>query len=556
MEAKRTIGEAGQPLWNATDMLATRSATFVENTPPRSFAGVVGASVRLFPLVVASRLINLAKFVVIARAFGASASMDAFWIAWNIPGGLGGLAEGACEHAFVVIGSRAETHKPGSAWSLLARFLFLSFLAFSLLTVFYLATANAIIEWMAPGFSPESRRGAAHLTRLLSPILFLSPVFGLLTGFHYLHRRYSTRTLAPAAASLAIILIVVLAASSWGIPTLGCAYTVSLLLQIVIVVPLFQRLRRARTKPLYSFSYYGQEMLGLMTPMLFVTAATNTNLIVDRFVASSLGTGAISHLDYATKIGTLFYDLAVGGLLVTFYPFMAEQVISLSRTDVARQMGKALRATALLIVPSIGFAAFLRFPLLRLLLERGAYTHADTLATAQAFLAYAPGFVFLALTMVLVRGFYSCNDALTPMLLFCMSILPNWLLDIAFARHLGFVGIALSSSVVYALDFAILATLFQRKHLRLEMRAIGAAIAKMLVSLAITVSAIRFLLGFRLGELGNFLEHSGLPIVAFSGFLCFGLYFLGLRLLHLREAEALLPFVKMFLTSRSRTDSL
>ncbi|OGS01802.1 MAG: hypothetical protein A3G41_04250 [Elusimicrobia bacterium RIFCSPLOWO2_12_FULL_59_9] len=525
-------------------MSITNTVSLQDETPSPGFSILARQSLFLFPVSLLTRVANLVKFIVIARTFGASAHMDAFWIAWNIPGGVGGVAEGACEHAFVALGTQARVRKPGSEWSLQMWLLLLFSTVFCLVTLIYVLLAGSIIRWLGPGLPDDSRQIASQLTVLLAPILFLSPAFGLLTAFHYTHERYTLRTAVPALGALVIVCASYFAGRRYGIQVLAWAYTASLLLQVLPLAPFFWRSHAFRDELPQNFLADLRKVLLLIVPMAFVNFAGNTNLIVDRVVASHLGTGAISNLDYASKVGTLLLDICIGGFLVAFYPFMAQQAAHNEPVQAASRMEKSLRLSLFLIIPAIGFAAFLRVPLLQLLLERGAFTHGDTIAAAQAFLAYSPSFIFQALNAVLVRGFYSYNDSWTPMVVLGAGIIPNLLLDVLFSRYIGFLGIAASSSLVNGIIFACLAVAFQRKHLSVDFKQIGKPALRMLSSVVLALITIHVGSLFWPRGWGDSFHSAGIIALTFSVTMCLALYFAWLSVLGGEETSLVASSLK------------
>ena len=81
------------------------------------------AAATVSSLTLLSRISGLARDVIIARAFGASALTDAFWVAFRIPNLLRRLfAEGAFAQAFVpILGEARNQHEPEALKRLLDR---------------------------------------------------------------------------------------------------------------------------------------------------------------------------------------------------------------------------------------------------------------------------------------------------------------------------------------------------------------------------------------------------------------------------------------------------
>jgi putative peptidoglycan lipid II flippase len=104
------------------------------------------ATVSSFTLL--SRITGLARDIIIARAFGAGALTDAFWVAFRIPNLLRRLfAEGAFAQAFVpILGEVKNQHESEAVRVLLDRVAITLFLVLSLhyLGNFYILHVNVM----------------------------------------------------------------------------------------------------------------------------------------------------------------------------------------------------------------------------------------------------------------------------------------------------------------------------------------------------------------------------------------------------------------------------
>ena len=119
-------------------------------------------------------------------------------------------------------------------------------------------------------------------------------------------------------------------------------------------------------------------------------------------------------------------------------------------------------AAALLIVLSI--------PMVRLTLQRGAFTAADTRAVAsvQAYSLLQLPFIVGITILMRVLSALRANRALLPVS--STALVVNTVLNYSLMAHSGVAGIALAASSVQALVFATLAILVFRKGPRAFLR--------------------------------------------------------------------------------------
>ena len=114
-------------------------------------AGAVGGMTLL------SRLFGFLRDVVIAMAFGSSASADAFFVAFRIPNMQRRiLGEGAVTAAFIPVFTETLTQRGESvAWKITANLFNILFIALTLASLFILIFSPAVITVFAPGFLDE-----------------------------------------------------------------------------------------------------------------------------------------------------------------------------------------------------------------------------------------------------------------------------------------------------------------------------------------------------------------------------------------------------------------
>ena len=86
----------------------------------------------------------------------------------------------------------------------------------------------------------------------------------------------------------------------------------------------------------------------------------------------------------------------------------------------------------------------------------GAFTGADTVATARVLAAFSCGVPAYVLIKVLTPGFYARADTKTPVRIGVMSMVANMVCNLIFIFPLGYVGLALSTACSGTLNAALL----------------------------------------------------------------------------------------------------
>ncbi|MEO8541041.1 MAG: lipid II flippase MurJ, partial [bacterium] len=287
--------------------------------PARTGGLAIAAAIVAFGFI-GSRLLGIVRTVVIARTFGSSPDLDAYFIAFRIPDLIFQVLAGATlGSAFIPVFARVyRRESEAAAWRLASHVINLVTTATAALCLIAFIFAPLIVPILAPGLGKDLGRHdeltakAVTLTRimLLSPLLFA--VSGMVTGILNGRQRFFLPALSPMLYNLAIIFGAVALAGRWGVKGLAVGVVAGAALHLAVQVPgLFRE--RMKYEPGFGRSDPAvREVARLMGPRVIGLAAAQFNFVVTGFFASKVGAAAISQLTYAWLLATL--PLALFGM--------------------------------------------------------------------------------------------------------------------------------------------------------------------------------------------------------------------------------------------------
>ncbi len=329
---------------------------------------------------------------------------------------------------------------------------------------------------------------------LVAPILFGTS--GVVMGVLNARQHFFLPALAPSLVNLSLIGAASLLASRMGIRALALGYAVGAALHLAVQLPGLARVR-ARYTPLLIRHPGVREVAWLMAPRVLGLAAVQVNFLVNTNIASRLGEGAVSALNYAWLLMLLPQGVFAQGVATAAFPTFADQAARGDREGMRHTLAGTLRAVLFVILPAAVGLILLRRPVVALLFERGAFQAASTEAVAWALAFYALGLVGHAGVEILARAFYALHDTWTPVwvgiLAMGLNVLFSLTLPAAFtaggmAPHGG---LALANSVATLLEMVGLLLLLRPRLGGLEEVALrgaalrtGLATAGMAVALA------------------------------------------------------------------------
>jgi putative peptidoglycan lipid II flippase len=453
-------------------------------------AGLIGVA------TMASRLLGVAREIVLARIFGASATpaMDAFNVAFRVPNLVRDLfAEGAMTAAFVPTFTRTlQARGREAAWRLGNLVINSLLIVTGVIVVLGIVFADPITRTIASGVEFASVPGklalTTQLTRMMMPFLttvaVAVAVMGMLNALH----RFFLPAISPAMFNVATILcafLLVPLMPSVGLPGIAGIAIATVLGGIGQIAVQWPALRKEgfRYRPILDFRDPDvREILRLMGPGTLGLAAVQINVLVNTSLATTEPQGAVSWLQYAFRLMYLPIGLFGVSIATAALPDLSRHAASADRDAMRRTISTGLRMMLMLNVPATIGLIVLAQPIVELLLEYGRFTPHDTTATAAALMFYSPGLLGYSAVKIASPSFYSLGDSRTPATVSVASIGLNLVLNIGLVQIMGYRGLALGTAIAALFNASSLLYLLGRRLDGLDRRRITVAFSKILAA--------------------------------------------------------------------------
>jgi len=409
-----------------------------------------------------SRVLGLARDVVLAALVGASSNADAFFVAFKIPNFLRRLfAEGAFAQAFVpVLSDTREQGGQAAVRALIDRVAGVLGGTLVLLTALIVAAAPLVATIFAPGFHSDPAKLAltAELIRITFPYLFLISLTGFAGGILNAHGRFAVPAFTPVLLNLSLIVAAMWIAPTLTEPVYGLAWGVFVAgcLQLLFQLPALFGLGLV-PRPRWDTQHAGvRRILSLMVPAMFGVSVSQINLLLDTVLASLLPAGSVSWLYYSDRLTELPLGVFAIAIATVILPTLAAQKGKIEQDGDLRAFSATLHwaiAMVLLIaLPATIALAILAGPILITLFQYGAFSADDAAMARVSLLAYTLGLTAFMLIKVLAPGFYARQDMRTPVKIGIIAMVANMIMNPLFIFplmwqfHVGHAGLALATS--------------------------------------------------------------------------------------------------------------
>lgn len=400
-----------------------------------------------------SRMVGFARDMVLASLFGASAGVDAFFVAFRIPNFMRRLfAEGAFAQAFVpVLAEYQKTRSADDVRVFIARISGYLGAILTAVTTIGIVASPLIVFLFAPGFSQDGARSllTIEMLRITFPFLMLVSLTAMsgavLNTFGY----FAVPAFTPVILNICMILAAFYLCPHLPQPVVGLAWGVLIagILQLIFQLPfLYRKGLLIRPKVVRNDPGVNQ-VLKLMIPALFGVSIAQLNLMVDSIFASFLKVGSVSWLYYTDRLTD--FPLGVFGVAVAtvILPHLSRRHAEQSDVQYSQALDWGLRSILLIGIPAgLGLCLF-SMPLIACCFAYGKFGAYDVLQTQQSLITLASGVPAFMMVKVLASGFYARKDISTPVKVGALAMVVNTVLCFMFIWHFSHAGLTLASSL-------------------------------------------------------------------------------------------------------------
>ncbi len=402
-----------------------------------------------------SRVLGFVRDILIAGYLGTGIVAEAFLIAFSLPNLFRRFfAEGAFNMAFIPM--FAKKLESGDAPQRFAQDAFagMAFLL-SVFTALGVIFMPALVTLMASGFVGDARFDlTVAYGRIAFPYILFISLAALLSGVLNATGRFAAAAAAPVLLNIIFVIAIVWGAltagdgdtaqhigqrMAWAVPLAGIA-------QLLLVwwaakgagYPM--RLGMPRMTPEL------KRLAIIAAPAALAGGVVQINLLVGRQVASFFD-GAVAWLSYADRLYQLPLGVVGIAIGVVLLPDLARRLGAGDAAGGQDAFNRAAEISLALTIPAAVALLAIPGPLVSVLFERGAFTAADTAATALAVAVYGLGLPAFVLQKTLQPLFFAREDTRRPFQYAVIAMVLNLVIAVGLSPYIGFIAAAIGTSL-------------------------------------------------------------------------------------------------------------
>ena len=348
--------------------------------------------------------------------------------------------------------------------------------------------ARPLVQLVYQGFDAEK----AALTARLTQIMVLALVFNVtsisVASLLNAMEKYIAAQLTGFPLSVCVIAASVFFSDTYGIEAVAWGVFAANVLQLLVLIP-FMRGWFKYSPILDMKDRRFHRLMVLALPAMLSMGVSELNHMIDRMLASTLNAGDISSMTYAFKLIMFMTGVLVVPLTTISFSKMSKQAANKNVSALIPQVRRSIALLAFVILPVVCIAGVCSEQVIRLAYGRGRFDEESVRLTGQVFLFYVIGVPFYSMRDLMNRVYHSMENTKTPMIIACISMALNIVLNLILRGVMGVNGLAFATSVAALIGCILLARGITQRIGRVFNRKFVLELAKIAFSSALALVA-------------------------------------------------------------------
>ena len=430
---------------------------------------ILTAATMLSALATLVKAASFGKEILVARYFGASNALDAFYVAYLLPTFFIGMITNLCIVAFVPTYIEVrESEGQHAAQRVLSSAVCLHILMLLVLSLGLALSQRWLLPLMGSGFSPTKIALVRNIFFLLLSSLLLSGLSALWRAVLNAHECFALTGIAPICIPITIAILLLVREPAWRIYALVLGSVLGVTAELAVNGYGLWRIGISLIPRWSGLDNRLQQVLVQSVPAATAAILMGSTVVVDQSMAAMLRSGDVSILNYASRMISVVLGIGATSFSIAALPTFSRLSANRDWQGVRHVLSSYTRIITIVSLPiMISLIAFSE-PLVRVVYERGAFTQhtAHMVASVQSILSLELPFYPMCVLCATAVCALKRNSILLWGTVICVIV--NVTLNYIFMKWFGLPGIALSTVAVYAISFLYLRTMLDRALGELE----------------------------------------------------------------------------------------
>lgn len=404
--------------------------------------------------------------MLVAKIFGVNSITDAYYFAVVLTGTATALLTGVIKIILLPFFVDERTNHPETACRFFGSTITLMLIV-SLLGALIIFTLSCF-DILTMGFNIETKRLVRVLIFGLLPLIPLTIISGV---YNAIYNSYQKFALAEATHSIRygiVILVVIFFSSGYGIHSLVFGHIIGQIIALGFSIWIVHKKLGLRITPCFVLSPSLTKMLSLSWLPFLTYFLAQFNPLISRFIASFLDEGSVSVLAYAQQLAVIPSIFIGTGFTTVIVSYWSKLHAEENEQQLQHSVNRSVSMLTMVLIPTVVLLGLLREPLIRLLLERGAFTEQAVSITASLFSLLVIAVIPAYLHNLICRVLFVKKDVFALFWLTFLGVMLHSTLSFLLAVIMGHGVVGIAFSTIVSRLVVLSATIVLVHHLYIQ----------------------------------------------------------------------------------------
>ena len=399
-------------------------------------------------LTLISKILAFLGEISLAYFFGTSSQTDAFLVAFSIPTIVFELISSGILNGYIPIYNQIrENSLDNDTQKFTNNFVNVTLIITFFIFIFIFIFLSYLVKLFSLGFNADTLKIANFYTEILLFSIFPIMLFSIFSGYLQVNQKFIAVALANIPPNLMYVIAVYLAYKSSNFTILVIISSLIVFVQFIFLVPSI-----IKSKYKHSFQINLKDknlynLLKLSIPIIIGTSLEQINLLIDRTMASRLGIGTITILNYSNRLNVAIYSLSIGTVLTILFPKLSLLASENRINELKQEIKYSINMILIFSFPIMFGIILLSNDIINFIFGKGNLNNEAIPIIVKCFIGYSVCFVALCLRNLAIKIFYSFKESKIPTINSAVGIILNVVFNMIFSKYFGVMGIAIATSL-------------------------------------------------------------------------------------------------------------
>ncbi|WP_455539191.1 murein biosynthesis integral membrane protein MurJ [Terrisporobacter sp.] len=437
---------------------------------------------KLMTVTILCKVLGFFRELLFASSYGLSVYSDAYLIALNIPTVIFLGMGVAIGNTFIPLYFESEDMSLNGSNLFTNNIFNLVFIITIILSISGIVFAEGVVKVFAVGIKGKNLSLTVKFVRILMIGLIFTALSEVTKSYLNANNIFNIPNIMTGIPYNIIVILSIILSRNKNIYILVIGTLIAISSKFLFQLPFLVKQDFRYKFYLNVNDYLVKKMIKLVGPVFLGIAVNQINQIVDKTLASTLGTGNISALNYANQLNQFVIDIFIASTVVVVYPVISKLFSEKNTKEFINYIDKTIKIIIIIMVPITIITIVFSLPIVKILFERGAFDSKSSLLTSKILAFYAIGMLSFGIREVLNRIFYSMQNTKIAMKNGIICVCINIALNFIFIKYLKCGGIALATSISCSITVLILFIYLKREIQMFEYKDIIITFFKCVIS--------------------------------------------------------------------------